>query len=152
MKNDGMEKAIRLQIIGFFNLLLSWTSMNWGSIVQNAAEAQQHKKMLSSSKRQCNGLTGSGRLPLQRESEMTDEEGISHKALWKQRPRGLCATQMTQENFESLLCSRFPVLSWSHLLLFLWHSSPPETVSHYLLWGLKNKSSSAVWFAGTQCH
>lgn len=51
--------------------------------MQNAAEAQQHKKMLSSSKRQCNGLIGSGILPLQREFEMTDEEGISHKGLWE---------------------------------------------------------------------
>lgn len=51
--------------------------------MQNAAEAQQHKKMLSSSKRQCNGLIGSGILPLQREFEMTDEVGISHKGLWE---------------------------------------------------------------------
>lgn len=75
--------------------------------MRNAAEAQQHKKMLSSSKRQCNGLIGSRRLPLQREFKMTDEEDISHKALWKQRPRGLCETQMTQENLSPCSAADF---------------------------------------------
>lgn len=135
-----MEKAITLWIIGFFNLLLSWTSTDWGSIMWDAAEAQQHKKMLSSSKRRCNGLTGSGRLPLQRELEMTDE-GISHKRPWKWRPRCVCVMQKTQENFKSLLCNRFPVQSWSHHLAFLCHSSPLEIVPHCLVQYYESKST-----------